>query len=182
MSTRYVERDDNRSGVIDDEGTSFPPAPKGRSTTLATWRRAMLAVVGVAGLVAVVGAVSTEQAGAASSATASCTAITQPPAAAANTTTPASGSTGTTAASDSTYTRVRVVVPPVVFVVLGADANPIAVETNTGRPPSCADLYLVAAGTDDTSNPHLATLRQVNQVMSLRAAETGGWAAAWHTL
>jgi hypothetical protein len=182
MSNRHVERDGNRSGVINDDGMSFPPASTGRSTALATWRRAMLAVVGVAGLVAVVGTVSTEQAGAAVSPAASCTAITQPPAATTGPTTPAPVSTATASASDSTYTRVRVVVPSVVFVVLSADANPIAVETNTGRAPSCADLYLVAAGTDDMSNPHLATLRQVNQVMSLRAAETGGWAAAWHTL
>ena len=79
MSTRYVERDDNRSGVIDDEGTSSPPASKGRSTALATWRRAMLAVAGAAGLVAVVGDVSTEQAGAASSATASCSSCRRQP-------------------------------------------------------------------------------------------------------
>ncbi|HVX23692.1 MAG TPA: hypothetical protein VHB02_20280 [Acidimicrobiales bacterium] len=77
-----------------------------------------------------------------------------------------------------------VVVPAVTVAQVDTTGEVVAVETNTGRPPACANMFLLATGAAGRTQP--GTLAEENHLMQRvrqgAAAQpgTGAWHAGWH--
>jgi hypothetical protein len=87
----------------------------------------------------------------------------------------------TNSANDGTRTITATLgVPAVAVFVLAPNGVPFAARTNTDAAPACSDYFWVFDGPTDTVG-HLATLAQVNELMSMDLS--GIWApGVWHPL
>lgn len=82
-----------------------------------------------------------------------------------------SGTSTPSSKGDSNSTKVAVVVPPVVEMVLSRSGAVVMAATNTGKAPSCSDDFMVFA---DPRRAHgvRADLQQVNALMATNLSGT----------